>query len=182
MIEFWDILDKDGNKTGRLHKRGQPMKKGEYHLVVHSWIMNSKSEFLVSKRAPNKVMPNKWEITGGSAVAGEDSLFAAVREVKEELGIALDPCGAHFMFRRFRRDFEKFIDLWGDFVDVWLFRADVNITDIVFQEDETSDAMWASKDKIKQMIADGLFVDTKFSLPYLDELFDFCESCLKYID
>lgn len=30
-----------------------------------------------------------WETTGGSAVAGDDSLTAALRETKEELGIDL---------------------------------------------------------------------------------------------
>ena len=33
----------------------------------------------------------KWETTGGSALAGDDSLTAALRETKEELGIDLDP-------------------------------------------------------------------------------------------
>ena len=50
MIELWDILDENGNITGRLHERGKPMVEGDYHLVVHVWIMNHKGEFLISKR------------------------------------------------------------------------------------------------------------------------------------
>lgn len=34
MRELWDILDENGNKTGRLRERGTPMRKGEYHLVI----------------------------------------------------------------------------------------------------------------------------------------------------
>jgi hypothetical protein len=33
MPELWDIVDEYGNKTGRLHERGTPMKNGEYHLA-----------------------------------------------------------------------------------------------------------------------------------------------------
>ena len=40
MAELWDILDENGNKTGRLHERGKPMNKGEYHLEVSVWIEN----------------------------------------------------------------------------------------------------------------------------------------------
>ena len=88
-IELWDILDEDGNKTGELVARGRPMKQDEYHLVVHVWIRNSKGQFLISKRTPNKTFPNMWETTGGSAIKGEDSLSAALREVREEIGINL---------------------------------------------------------------------------------------------
>jgi len=41
MSELWDVLDIDGNKTGRIHERGKPMQKGEGHLVVLIWILNS---------------------------------------------------------------------------------------------------------------------------------------------
>ena len=44
---------------------------------------------MISKRAPAKTAPGMWETTGGGAVAGESGLEAAVREVREELGIAL---------------------------------------------------------------------------------------------
>ena len=87
MAEFWDILNDKGEKTGRIHERGKPMKDGEYHLEVYLWIENDKGEFLISKRSPNKSFPLLWECTGGNAVAGEDSLTTALKEVKEDLGL-----------------------------------------------------------------------------------------------
>jgi len=35
MAELWDLYDEYGNKTGKLHERGTPLRAGEYHLVVH---------------------------------------------------------------------------------------------------------------------------------------------------
>lgn len=91
MSEFWDIYDKDRKLTGRTVERGKPMGRDEYHIVVNVWIRNSKGQWLISKRTANKHFPLLWEPTGGSAVAGESSFDAALRETREELGVELDP-------------------------------------------------------------------------------------------
>lgn len=41
-MEFWDILDRNGNKTGKTVERGKPMRQDEYHLVVQVWINQKK--------------------------------------------------------------------------------------------------------------------------------------------
>jgi 8-oxo-dGTP diphosphatase len=92
-MEIWDILDINGNKTGKTKIRGHKLNKSEYHLVIHVWIKNSKGQYLVQKRATDlKVMPDIWAVTGGSAVSGEDSLTSAVREVEEELELRILDC------------------------------------------------------------------------------------------
>ena len=85
IMELWDILDKEGNPTGRRHKRGTTLGKDEYHLTVYVWIRNDKGEYLISKRAPNKTSSNLWECTGGNAIAGQDSLTTALKEVKKRV-------------------------------------------------------------------------------------------------
>ena len=62
MAEFWDIYDKNKNKTGRLAERdAYQFKEGEYHIVVVAVIINSKKEILVTKRsATKKKEPLKW--------------------------------------------------------------------------------------------------------------------------
>lgn len=157
--ELWDIYDADRNLTGRFHRRGDFFEDGEYHLVVHVWLMNSNGEFLLTKRTPNKGFPNMWATTGGSALAGDDSLTAALREVKEETGLIADPaCGSCVI--NYRR---------GDnFVDIWLFRQDFNLDDVVLQEGETCDRMYAKADKIKELINNGMFVPYS----YLQQLLD----------
>ena len=111
--EMWDVYDEYRNLTGKLHRRGDFLKDGEYHLVVHVWLQNSNGDFLLTKRSPNKGFPNMWELTGGSALAGDDSLSAALREVKEETGLTADPALGKCVIS-FRRD--------DNFVDVWLFK------------------------------------------------------------
>ena len=82
MEEIWDIYDENRNLTGKTIKRAEyinKIKENEYHLVVHIWIKNDNNEWLISKRTPNKHFPLLWECTGGSALAGEESLTADLR-------------------------------------------------------------------------------------------------------
>ena len=155
--EMWDVIDKDRNPTGRLHRRGDFLSPGEYHLVVHVWMMNSCGQFLMTKRSPNKGFPNMWETTGGSALAGDDSLTAALREVREETGLQLDPAKGKMLFS---------ITEDEDICDVWFFHQDFDLADVVLLEGETCDVKYASKEQILQMRQDGAMVHYS----YLDDL------------
>lgn len=57
MPELWDIYDKNRRPTGRTVERGKPMRQDEYHIVVNVWIINSKGQWLISRRTPNKHLP-----------------------------------------------------------------------------------------------------------------------------
>lgn len=87
-MERWDLRDGEGIPTGETMERGEHLKPGQYHLVVHIWVIDGQGRLLIQKRAAHlKLMPDVWAATGGSAVAGEDSHTAAARELREELGI-----------------------------------------------------------------------------------------------
>lgn len=160
--ELWDVYDENRKLTGRVHRRGDPMESGEYHLVVYVWMQSSRGQFLLTKRSPNKGFPNLWETTGGSALAGEDSLTAALREVKEETGLTLDPAWGRLVVSARRSDY---------FQDIWLFQQDFDLTDVVLQPGETCDKMYADKEAILKMCQSGEFVPYDF----LHELFEAAE-------
>ena len=165
MAELWDIYDKNRNKTGRMVERGQPMAEGEYHLAVHVWIGNRNGEWLISKRSPEKkISPNIWEACGGAALAGEDSLTTALREAKEELGLALDP-GKGRLFTTVIHE-NQHPPGGSCMADVWIFSHDCPIGDIILQPGETCDARWENADAIRDMMASGDF----FNDTYFDEL------------
>jgi len=156
--EIWDVYDSKRNLTGRTHRRADPLLKGDYHLVVHVWLQNNKGEYLITKRAPNKGYPNMWECTGGSAVTGDDSITAAIREVKEETGLVAKPENGKCIYTITRED---------SICDVWLFRQDFDINDVVLQENETTDAKYAATDEIRKMIDNGEFI----AFHYIEDLF-----------
>lgn len=161
MEELWDVYDENKKLTGEtMLRREQP--SGKYHLVVHIWIKNSKNQWLISKRTANKHFPLKWECTGGSVLAGEDSITGAVREVKEELGITLDKSKGR-LYKSIKRPIHP------DFCDVWIFEHDCSIDDVVLQEGETCDAMWASSERVKELIDKNEFVPLN-DMQYVFEL------------
>jgi len=169
--EIWDVLDEHGNKTGRYAERGRKLAPGDYHLVVHVWKHNSRGEWLIDRRSPTRgtSIDGKWETTGGSAIAGDSSLSAALREAKEELGIVLDPQKGKLFstIARHGNDGHTWLQ------DAWVFEHDCPIGDIRLQESETSDAMWASADKIRKMMANGEFLSEWF-YPYFEEMVSQC--------
>ena len=152
LTELWDIIDENGNATGRVHERGKPMNKGEYHLTVYVLIENENGEYLISQRTPNKSSPNMWEFTGGNAIAGDDSLTTVLKEANEELGIILEPQNGRMIKHQMRKCICNHC-----LADAWLFRQKIDISTVTLAPDETCGAMWASRDKINSMIDEGTF-------------------------
>lgn len=146
MPELWDIYDKNRNKTGKKAERDvYQFKEGEYHIAVTGIIMNSKNEILISKRASFKKFGGMWECNGGSILAGETSVEGIIRELKEELGIEFSPKEAIFL-KEIRRD-----KLPPNFKDLWLFKKDIKIEDLIFPDGESTEAKWVNIDEFMNM-------------------------------
>jgi 8-oxo-dGTP pyrophosphatase MutT (NUDIX family) len=127
-------------------------------MVIHVWLQNSKGQFLITKRSPNKGFPNMWECTGGSALAGDDSLSAAMREVKEETGLTLISENGKVILSGIGTDY---------FYDIWVFQQDFELKEVVLLEGETCDVRYATAEEILKMQQEGIFVPYE----YLAELF-----------
>ncbi len=145
-MELWDILDENGIPKGYTHERGKPVKDGDYHLVVGIMVTTPDKRVLLTLRHPDKHHGNTWEITGGSVVAGEDSLTAAQRELCEETGICVPK--EKLTFRRKYPGNHALYHLYH-------VEADISEKDIVLQEGETVDARLVTADEFKKLTAEG---------------------------
>ena len=158
--ELWDLYDKDRNLTGETHVRGVwPIPENRYHLVVHIWLRNSEGKYLIAQRSSKrKYNPLKWECQGGAVTKGEDSLTSAIREVKEEVGIDLDPQKGRIVFSRLRDvvDGKRF----GDIMDVWLFNCDGEASLLDATTDEVAQTKWVTVEEIEELYDSGEFVQT----------------------
>ena len=161
--EKWDILDRTGRPTGRSVPRGNYVfKKGEYHLVVHIWIVSPDGRILIQRRADNKkLMPGEWAATGGAAISGEDSFTAASRELFEELGIKSDNESLKFVKRIRRRN---------SFLDIWYITANISSGELKLQKSEVAEAEWVKKEELVKMIDENRYHN--YGEEYFSVVFD----------
>ena len=85
---------------------------------------------------------SQWTFPGGAVDRGEEPRDAAIREVREEVGIALgdvQPIGDYFTRRQYKRD------------TVYCFTASVDREDFVIDEGEISEARWFESSNLPEV-------------------------------
>jgi 8-oxo-dGTP pyrophosphatase MutT (NUDIX family) len=170
MRELWDVYDRYGNRIeGRVAVRGKhDLKDHEYHLIVYVWIIGDDGKIILSRRQKGKAFAGAWECTGGCAMKGEDSLTAALREVKEELGLELSPEFGEF-YTRYRRNYPKGSQA---LCDVWVFRQSYSLEDLSPQKEEVSAIRTVTREELEAMADAGVFSKRYLYLPAM--LKQFC--------
>lgn len=150
-MEYWDLCDCHQQKLGKTHLRGEPMPKDTYHLVVHVCIFNQNNQMLIQQRQPFKEgWPDLWDVTmGGSALTGETSQIAAMRELKEEIGLELD---LHTCRPAMTNHFAEGFD------DFYLINQEVDLSKLQLQYEEVQAVKWASLDEILELMRQRRFI------------------------
>jgi isopentenyldiphosphate isomerase len=89
--ELLFVVDKD-NKPIRPKTRRETHAKGYWHRTAHIWIVNRRGEVLCQQRSQLKDRnPGLWEpFFGGHLAPGEEYSEGAIKELNEELGIAVN--------------------------------------------------------------------------------------------
>ena len=149
MPEFWDAYDRDFNKIENVTLvRGEPIPDGLYHLVCDIVVNHTDGTYLLMQRDLQKNFGGRWELTaGGSALIGETPLEGAMRELREETGIASSD------FKELRR----VVNEQRHFVCVVYFcLTDCDKNSVTLQEGETIDYKWVTKEEILKMPSDTL--------------------------
>ena len=116
------------------------------------------------------MLPLKWECVGGSALKGEDSLEAALRETKEEVGLELSPDDGRIVFSMVGRVVNGV--RFSDIVDVWLFEYDGTVDLDKATTKEVAQTAWLDRKEIKELYDRGALV---YTLGYFFEIDDFGE-------
>lgn len=150
-IELMDIYDADRRRTGRYWIRGGSIRKeNEYIYIAAALLHRNDGRYLITKRSSRKDDANKWNIQGGAALAGEDSLTTAIRENSEECGIVPDASSAE-LFMTYMRN--------TAFFDIWLFKQEYSLDEVVLRDGEACDAMAATLDEIIALNSRGEFTN-----------------------
>lgn len=156
-MEYLDVYDEHGQKTGDVVEREEAHRKGIWHKVIHVWVINSKNELLIQKRSKNKdLYPDKWYVSlGGHISSGEDNQQTIIREFKEELGVdvskQMNKIRYLYTFKeRIIANNGAFID--HAFYDVYFLRQDFNLDELVLQEDEVQAVKFINYEDLKKAV------------------------------
>ncbi len=147
-MEKWDVYDCYKNKIksrGTIHSTDE-LREGEYNLVTATWICNSKGEFLMQRRAADKMYPLVYANHGGRAHAGETSKESMIRELKEEIGVIIGEDELSFL--RSFNDHESIFD-------EYIIYKDISLCDITIDKREVESCAWLSLQEISDMIDNG---------------------------
>ena len=147
MAEFWDVYDEQRLPLGKQHRRGTPLKEGEYHLVVDIVVINTDGRVLIDRRSPKKRnCPNYWEFTSGSVLAGEESRQGAQRELSEELGIKVDADKLTLLGST---------QLDHRLVDTYMLITHVDLDKLVLQDNEVAEARLVTLQQLDEICRTG---------------------------
>ncbi|MCM1284040.1 MAG: NUDIX domain-containing protein [Muribaculaceae bacterium] len=156
-MELWDIYDKDKKRTGRTMERNRfTLADDEYHLTVLGVIRRPDGRFLITKRVMTKAWaPGWWEVSGGAAIAGEESVEAVRRELMEETGLDVSDAKGGYLFSYKRENPGE-----GDnyFVDIYRYEMEVDESDIRLQSEETDGFRFATAEEIRELADQGIFL------------------------
>lgn len=169
-MELRDIYDENRNLIKSAQDRDIPLNDGEYIVAVGIWVVNNENKLLMTKRAPEKSFAsNKWENTSGHVQAGEDSISAIIRELKEETGIDVTEDEIEFIGSA------KVSPYFGD---NYFVRKEIPLSNIELQDGETSDARYIGYDEFHEMAENEEF--SPALMPHLSQFIDrFYELWLK---
>ena len=146
-MELCDVVDKFGNRTGRVVARGTELAPDEFYLVVHVWITDEQENYLIQQRAFHLVSnPGVWATTVGYVLSGEESMEGAIREVREELGIQLSPDHLHLLERHALDDRIE---------DIWMVEAIRDSIGTPVLGEEVADLKWISRSELEQLVNQG---------------------------
>lgn len=164
-MEMLDVVNEQGEPTGKTVERTVAHSQGILHRTAHVWIArkrNGRTEILLQKRSMNKDShPGCYDISSaGHIPAGADFTESALRELKEELGIhatseELIPCG----YRRihFQDTFHDRIFIDNQYSRVYLLWHDCEIEDLRLQSEELESACWIDYEECCENVRENKF-------------------------
>ena len=155
-MELLDIVDENGLPTGRTVSRDIAHRDGILHRTAHVWIVRPTIEgydILLQKRSLEKdSFPGFYDTSSaGHIPAGEEPLPSALRELKEELGIAANTEHLHFagIFRiQYEKEFHGRIFRDNEVAHVYVYSEQVELKSLTLQKSEVAAVRWFGLDEV----------------------------------
>lgn len=152
-MEKFELLDKDGNRTGKIMTGSDiddksRIPKGYYVAIVGVLIINDNNEVLLEKRSMiKKIDPGKWGMCGGKIDYNEEPIDAGIRETYEEIGILLDKSEMKILCVNKSET---------AYFNIFYVRKNIDINDCKLQKEEVDELRYFNIEKLGQLYDEGV--------------------------
>lgn len=154
MDEFVDILDENGEPTGKTALKSKAHQMGLFHATVHVWCYSVTGKVLLQQRGVNKDANSlKWDVSvAGHIGAGETPELGAFREVQEEIGVTIktEKLQKLAVIKIEKKYSKKFWD--REFTHTFLYGLDEQ-TPLTKQETEVEALEWLALERFEKLVS-----------------------------
>lgn len=150
LTESLKVIIVDENDNIIAYKDRDSLKNEDIWRVSALWLINSKGEILMARRALNKIHnPGKWgPAAAGTVEEGETYDFNIIKEVEEEIGLK-------------NLEFKKSLKIKTStgkqsyFCQWYLAKIDKPIEEFKIQKSEVAEIKWFSKEELKKKLQEN---------------------------
>jgi len=154
--ELFDIFDENNQPLGFTKPRKEVHASVQYwHRATQIWITNPRKEILCQLRSAfQDVNPNKWmSFFGGHLKSGQDYLVSAVQEIKEEIGLDIEPNQLIPLGVKKNEEHKHFSQ-------VYILQWDSEVGSLRLDKNEIESIKWLSVDELQKEIDQGKYCNT----------------------
>jgi len=156
--EQYDVLDGDGNKTGRILPKIKVHELGLWHASSFIWIYDDNAEVLMQLRSKNKKsFPGVWDVSvAGHIAAGESPEETAVRGEKEEIGV--DISSKELVRVEYTSDIVPWLPnkQHPEFCYVYILNRNLDINNLKLEQTELTEVKKIHVNKLQEELKDAV--------------------------
>ena len=144
LTELFYLVDKDDKVLGSISRREAHSDSTKIHRAVYVVATNSKNQLLLQHRSKHKDMfPGYWTVSAsGHVTYGETYEEAAVRELKEELGVESSLALVTKELIQYGQETEYSA----------IYQTQIDVVSIRFDPTEVSEVKWVDLDKLSKFV------------------------------
>ena len=170
MKEMLELYDEENKPLKIVKEKSLVHREGDFHRVIHVCIINDKCEILCNKRSKDKdLYANKLDIIfGGHLKSRESYEDAAIRELKEEIGMCIRKYDLkHIGNFRIKYKNSKRQILNNEFIKLFFIKTNgENLDNLKLQNDELNKILLLSSHKLRHFLKDPVL--SKRFVPFKD--------------
>lgn len=168
--EWIQVLDENGNETGKLKRREVVHKKGLWHNEVACVVINNKRQILLQKRSKDKQSyPGCWALFAGHVVAFDNIIDSIITEMRQESGSEVKEENMFLLIPKMKNVREDN----NCYVTCYCTIMNKSEKDIEFQKSEIDEVKWFTLTEFRNMIkseSGTIFKDNEYYNKIIEEL------------